>query len=232
MNPTREEGWLELARGPDWLAVVKARGVSTVPARNTDELDLWTRLTNAGENDLRTTGRLDRAVGGIVIFARGPDAQRRFADAWHRRDTHKLYLARTLAVPKPQEGTVERTIGRGRQGRMKLDVPPPEGRPARTRYRTIADDAGGAWVEAELDTGRRHQIRLHLASVGAPIAGDTAYLQAARALGGYAGPAPEPSPPEVIDLWCVRLSIPVLDIDLQWLPPAFSDAREDTRAQK
>jgi len=110
--PTATPHALEiLARGDDWVAVVKPRGLSTVPARNTDDVPLIARVAAAGFADARTTGRLDRAVGGIVLFALGAAAQRRFAAHWPRPDTLKLYLARTLAVPNPAAGSAAAPAG-------------------------------------------------------------------------------------------------------------------------
>lgn len=232
-----------LDQGDDWVAVVKPRGLSTVPARNTDEVPLIARVEMAGFADVRTTGRLDRAAGGIVLFALGAAAQRRIAAHWARPNTLKLYLARTLAAPVPAAGSANEAIGRGRKGRMRLGG---EGaRAARTDYTTLQPDAAPsptanhhsqasgatpAWVVARLATGRRHQIRLHLAARGAPIAGDTMYLQAAAAVGGYAGAAPAPTPPDTIDLWCVRLCLPHLGVDLAWMPDEAAALGRDARA--
>lgn len=207
--------WFVLAEGENWLAVIKPRGLSTVPARNTDEVSLIIQLEQAGYSDLRTTGRLDRAVGGIVLFAIGPDAQRKISKAWHRPENRKRYRARTLAAPFPASGAVTLPIARGRKGSMKLGGD--DARAARTDYRIIEVFANGwADVEATIATGRRHQIRLHLASLGAPIAGDTYYMRTAEVLAGFPGPTPPPEPPDKIDLWCVELTLPSQDIALTW----------------
>lgn len=206
--------WSKLAESDDWLAVHKPRGLSTVPARNTNEVSLLAQLQAAGYNNLRTTGRLDRAVGGIVLFAKHTAAQRRISNAWHHSQNRKIYRAITLRPPLPCEGVVDAPIGRGRKGSMKIGGQ--DARPAQTFYRTLRSlPDGRADVEARLQTGRRHQIRLHLASVGAPIAGDTYYLKAAEVLGGFPGPTPMPQPPDKIDLWCVELAIPGLGIMLR-----------------
>lgn len=221
MQPTPLPPIPELDRGPDWRAVIKPAGISSVPDPHRPGTSVLERL-RAGGADLRTVGRLDRAAGGILLLAEGPEAQRRLGEAWRAPDAVKRYLARTLAPPMPAEGLADEPVGRGRKGAMRVG----RGRPARTRYRMLETrEDGTTLVVADLETGRRHQIRLHLAAAGAPLVGDTLYARAAERVGGFHGdePAPRPTPPDCIDLWCVRLSLPAAGIDLTSAAPFAPD---------
>ncbi len=73
----------------------------------------------------------------------------------------------------------------------------------------------GVWLRLRLHTGRRHQIRLHLASIGCPVAGDTLYYRAAIQVGDWRGSDCKPQVPDQIDLWCTQIILPALQIDLQ-----------------
>ncbi|HEX8452494.1 MAG TPA: RluA family pseudouridine synthase [Longimicrobium sp.] len=123
-------------------------------------------------------GRLDRDTSGLVLVARRPEVHRYFA----RHPPERRYLALVRGHP-PDAGIVDAPIGRDR------DDPPlravrPEGQPARTRFRTLHRLRDAALVELVLDTGRTHQIRVHMMHLGHPVLGDRWYGRAGLELIG------------------------------------------------
>jgi 23S rRNA-/tRNA-specific pseudouridylate synthase len=201
---------------PEWVGVIKPRGVPSAPGPITPHL--LQILEEMGYSGLRTIGRLDRPAGGVSILARTPESQRILTEFWHTSPTEKLYLAGTYAPPDPPEGQVILNIGPGRRySTMRIGT----GKHAETRYRLIGQSPKGFyWVLAWPLTGRRHQIRLHLGSRGAPIVGDTLYLPyfcrlfPERSLKYF--PVLPSKPPEKIELYCLRIVIGELGINLQW----------------
>lgn len=147
--------------------------------------------------------RLDRDTSGCLVCAKSDRAHRNLVEQFAERQTHKIYLTITHGTPRPAEGKVEGGIARSLQDRKKMALFPTGGRYSLTLYRTLEDFGGFALVECDIKTGRTHQIRLHMRSVGAPVLCDADYGKeseiAAAALrgektGAQSGPAPAAAP--------------------------------------
>lgn len=114
--------------------------------------------------------RLDREASGVLLLTRGLAVKRALAAAWH--DFEKVYNAVADGVPENREGTIELALWEDRG----LFVRPAEnGVPAITHYRLLKRNGQRSLLEIRLETGRKHQIRVHMASIGCPLVGDRRY---------------------------------------------------------
>ncbi len=120
--------------------------------------------------------RLDRGTSGALIAVKTDEAHRELSRLFLAHAILRRYLAVVAGVPPWEAITVDAPIGRGRPGR-KAQAVTPDGRPARTRFHVLRrlPTLDLALIEALPETGRKHQIRVHLAHLGFPIAGDTLY---------------------------------------------------------
>ena len=118
--------------------------------------------------------RLDRGTSGLLVVAKDDAAHRALAAQFASRSVEKEYLAVVLGVPSPRQGRIDQPIGRHPVERKRMAVRA-DGRVARSSYRVIEAFDGAALVRVTIHTGRTHQIRVHLASIGHPVAGDARY---------------------------------------------------------
>lgn len=119
--------------------------------------------------------RLDKDTTGVMIVAKNDFVHRRLSDALMRREIHRLYWAIILREPRDNVGVINAPIARHPANRTKMAVVRQGGRHAVTHYRVLERFHGFALVECKLETGRTHQIRVHMASIGHPILGDACY---------------------------------------------------------
>jgi RluA family pseudouridine synthase len=173
---------LVIAEDDHILALNKPAGLSSqggrIAAHTLD--DLLFAFAKASGNRPRLIHRLDRDTSGVILTAKTQPAAAFLGKAMMGRRVKKTYLAIVApGAPSPRDGLVETPLRRELQGReayMRVTAPDhPDAESAVTRYRTLAATNVAALVELSPRTGRMHQLRVHLASIGRPIAGDVRY---------------------------------------------------------
>jgi 23S rRNA pseudouridine1911/1915/1917 synthase len=116
--------------------------------------------------------RLDRETSGVLLFAKSRVACDRVQAGWG--EVRKVYLAVVEGVPVPPAGTIDLPLREDRTLHVRAGAHP-DARPARSHYTTIETARGRALLEVAIDTGRKHQIRVHLSAIGHPVVGDARY---------------------------------------------------------
>jgi 23S rRNA pseudouridine1911/1915/1917 synthase len=165
----------------DWLVADKPAGLLCHPAGGVIKRTLLTAIAAQREGRCEPGGpwlphRLDRDTSGLVVVALTAAAQQRFVRAFQRNAIRRLYRARVHGVPGAVAGALcidaPLRVLPAKPSRVVVD---PAGRPARTWLRVRRRLEGAAEVAIEPETGRQHQIRVHLARLGHPIVGDRLY---------------------------------------------------------
>ncbi len=162
------------------LVIDKPAGLVVHPARGHREGTLAQLLAGragGGEDPARAgiVHRLDRDTSGLLVVARSDDAHRKLQALIQARRLEREYLALVQGHPPSRTGTIEAPIGRDPRVRTRMSVGGHFPREARTRFELERTVGEYALLRLRLDTGRTHQIRVHLKAIGHPVAGDPEY---------------------------------------------------------
>ena len=136
--------------------------------------------------------RLDKDTSGVMLAAKTDQAHQGLAAQLEDRSLSRVYKALVLGVPQPRKGSVDQPLARDHRNRLKMAVNTRSGKAAKTHYQVITDYRGAlCLLECKLESGRTHQIRVHMAYIGFPLIGDPLYgpqrtaVTAALKRGGY-----------------------------------------------
>lgn len=128
-----------------------------------------------GEERPGIVHRLDKDTSGLMLVAKHDRSHRHLSDQLRVRTLRRRYHALVQGRPAPEHGTIDAPIGRHPQHRQKMAVVESRGREARTRYEVLESWGALSVLQLSLETGRTHQIRVHLAHIGQPVIGDPIY---------------------------------------------------------
>ncbi|MFC1453123.1 RluA family pseudouridine synthase [Verrucomicrobiota bacterium] len=164
----------------DILVVDKASGLLTVSNDKVREntayylLNTYVRKGNSKSNNrVFIVHRLDRDTSGVIVFAKNEQAKRYLQAEWH--GFKKVYYAVVHGAPPEKEGIIVSYLAENQAHRMYSVRDPRKGKLARTGYRVVRESKKCSLLEVELLTGRKNQIRVHLAERGCPVVGDRKY---------------------------------------------------------
>jgi len=188
-----------LHRDEHLLIVDKPAGILVVPAAGRAEPCLVDLLTQQMGQRVIAVHRLDEDTTGCLAFAFDEGSRDALDRTFREHAAEREYLALTAAVPSPAAGCVESHLEEGADGVVR--VVRRGGRRAVTHYAALARRGRGSLVRCRLETGRRNQIRVHLAALGCPVAGDRKY--------GYRAPSGERHPRVMLHSWTLKIEHPV-----------------------
>lgn len=169
------------------LVLEKPSGLLSVPGRGPDKQDCLSRRVQDVYPEALIVHRLDQDTSGLLLMARGIEAQRRLSHLFEARLVKKRYLAVVSGHPEPTQSaqipdeqgwcTVDGPILLDWE-RRPIHIIHPDGKPSRSRWQVVQRGQAATLLELEPVTGRTHQLRVHLQSMGHPILGDSLYAPA------------------------------------------------------
>ena len=157
------------------LIVNKPAGLLSVPGKTPELADCLIARLEIAYPQVLLVHRLDRDTSGVMVFALTPHAQRHLGLQFEKRQTKKTYLARVAGRMEPKTGTVDLPLIVDWPNRPWQMVDPENGKPAVTDWRVMKASDVESRVQLYPLTGRSHQLRVHMLSLGHPILGDPLY---------------------------------------------------------
>jgi len=220
----------------DVLVVDKPAGLLSVPsspeARNEDtalaRVQDYVRHLRPRRPYVGLVHRLDRDTSGALAFALSPEARDGLRALFRAHRIERRYAALVAGSPRGERGEIDLALRESYEGgRRGVARPGQAARPALTRWRVVERFPRAALLEVELQTGRQHQIRVHLAQVGLPVLGDTVY--------GREAPSPVPARRQMLHARTLAFAHPktgrLVSVESA-LPPDFARALAALRAQR
>ncbi len=174
----RDEAPIDLLDWDDAIVVVrKPAGLLSVPGRGPERADCVAARVARRLPDARIVHRLDMATSGLLLMARGADPHRALGAAFAARQVAKRYEAQVWGEVRDEAGEIDAPLICDWPNRPRQMIDPARGRPSLTRWRVIGRNPARGTTRLSLEpvTGRSHQLRVHLLSIGHPILGDELY---------------------------------------------------------
>ena len=157
------------------LIVNKPSGLLSVPGRGPEKADCLISRVQASEAGARIVHRLDMETSGLLVLALTAEMQRAMSMLFERRAVGKTYEALVWGQPEGESGLVDLPLAKDWPNRPLQRVDPEGGKPSETHWQVIGREEGFARVRLRPVTGRTHQLRVHMDTIGHPILGDTLY---------------------------------------------------------
>jgi len=163
--------------------------------------------------------RLDKDTSGVIVVAKHEQALAALAGQFKARQVDKVYVALVRGAPRLARGSIAVPIGRSRHDRKRMSTATARGRDAVTRYEVAERFGTVALLRVRIETGRTHQIRVHLAHIGHPVLGDAQYGGGRDACPGL----PVPAPRQMLHAAQLTLRHPVTDEPMTFVAPLPDD---------
>lgn len=180
LNIVYEDKYLMVVNKPAGLVVHPGHGnyqgtlVNAIAWHMKDNPDY-----DANDPHVGLVHRIDKDTSGLLVIAKTPDAKTNLGMQFFNKTTKRRYRALVWGTVEQDEGTITGNIGRNPRDRMQMTVlPDDQGKHAVTHYRVLERFGNYTYIECRLETGRTHQIRVHMASLGHPLLGDEIYGRA------------------------------------------------------
>ena len=175
----------------DILVVNKPKGMVVHPANGNPDGTLVNAIMAKCKDGLSGIGgelrpgivhRLDKDTSGLLIVAKNDQAHIKMSEQIKNREVKKIYIALVKGIVKENEATIQMPIGRSQQDRKKMAVRK-DGKEAVTHFKVLKRYLQNTLLELKIDTGRTHQIRVHMAQIGHPVVGDMVYSKGKNEFG-------------------------------------------------
>ncbi len=175
----------------DILVVNKPKGMVVHPANGNPDGTLVNAIMAKCKDGLSGIGgelrpgivhRLDKDTSGLLIVAKNDQAHIKMSEQIKNREVKKIYIALVKGIVKENEATIQMPIGRSQQDRKKMAVRK-DGKEAVTHFKVLKRYLHNTLLELKIDTGRTHQIRVHMAQIGHPVVGDMVYSKGKNEFG-------------------------------------------------
>ena len=218
----------------DIIVVNKPKGLVVHPANGNPDGTLVNALMKICKGTLSGIGgeirpgivhRLDKDTSGVLIVAKNDKVHLALCEQIKNREVKKTYLALTRGIIKENEATINMPIGRSTTDRKKMAVVK-TGKEAITHFKVLERFKENTLLEINLETGRTHQIRVHLSQIGYPIVGDMVYSNGKNKFGVQG---------QMLHAWKIKFMHPITGKEMEIeapLPPYFKDVLEKLKEEK